>query len=235
MDLNIFNSLNINNKGNDIIQGFIKELSEFLEKNITKNNLLNTNGKELSMIEQIQKNQKVTVKYRDKMIIERRNILNNYAKETYEKGTMYFIYDKNSRKENTYNVCICEEGKGHEIIEINKKDLPKEAEIDSVLRIENGKYVLDMEATEQISKKMTEMIDKLLQEQKQYLENNRIEGHIYEVGEKENDRVWLYDITKDVGEGIEEINFPLELLNKVTEGTKLKYENGNYQIYSNSD
>ena len=77
------------------------------------------------------------------------------------------------------------------------------------------------------------MVNKLLKEQEKYLQSNRLEGHIYEVGEIESDRVWLYDLTKNSVNGIEafeEINFPLELINKVTEGTKVIYKNGNYKI-----
>ena len=71
------------------------------------------------------------------------------------------------------------------------------------------------------------------EEQEKYLQSNRLEGHTYEVGEVENDRVWLYDITQNSGSGIEafeEINFPVELLNKVTEGTTIIYRKGTYEI-----
>lgn len=228
MELNINNNINIdsNNKENEAISNFIKELSDFLEDKINKSN------EELSMLDKVQKNKKVTVEYRDKMLIERSNVLNNYAKQTLENGTMYYIYSKDYENDNIYNLCICEDEKSHDVIQVDKKDLPNGAGKDSALRIENGKYVLDMEATIEVSKQLKDMIDRLLEEQTKYLKSNRIEGHIYEVGEKEIDRVWLYDITKNDKNGIEaieEIEFPMDLLNEVTEGDKVEYINGKYQ------
>ena len=97
----------------------------------------------------------------------------------------------------------------------------------------NDKYIVDTRATFIIRKQIEEMISKLLKEQQKYLESNRLEGHIYEGGEVEDERVWLYDITKNNEDGIEafeEIEFPLELINKVAEGTKVIYRDGSYEI-----
>lgn len=226
MDLNLFDELLSTTKENKIAQSFISEVTNFLDK-------IN-NERNLSILEQIQNDKKITVKYRDKMYIERNNILNNYAKRTAQKGDMYYIYSKSSNKDNDFNLYICEEEKSHDIMQINKKDLPDGAMVDSILRIRNGKYILDKEATEEISKEIAEMINKLLEEQTQELVEQRIEGHIYEVGEIEKDRVWLFDITNDnksESDGIEEIDFPKEILNDVTEGTIVEYKNGNYKIY----
>jgi hypothetical protein len=226
--LDLINDLINSAKENNLVQGFVKELGEFLEKGVL--------SKELSSIEQIQNSRKVTTKYRDKMYLERNNILNNYAKETANRGTMYYIYSENLGKEISYNVSICEESKSHEVIEVSKDDLPEGAKVDSVLRMQNGKYVLDNEATEEISNEISQMIDNLLENQSQELEEKRIDGHVYEVGEKESDRVLLFDTTQNDArgsEGIEEIDFPKELLNEVEEGSLVEYKNGSYQIYEN--
>ena len=170
--------------------------------------------------------------YRDKINIERNKILNNYAKENQDKGVLYYIYNKVQDTDN-YLLSICEENKSNVVIEVNEKKLPKGISVDTVLRQENGKYIVDTRATFIVRKQIEKMVNKLLKEQEQYLQSNRVEGHIYEVGEVERDRVWLYDITKNDVNGIEafeEIQFPLELINKVTEGTKVIYRNGKYEI-----
>lgn len=223
MSLDLLNDLINSAKDNNLVQSFVKELGEFLEKSASKK----------SYLEQLQEDKKVTTKYRDKMYVERNNILNNYAKETAGKGTMYYIYSKKSGKDDSFNLCVCEEGKSHDIIEVEEKDLPNGAKVDSALRMKDGKYIIDNEATQEISKKVEEMANNLLEEQAQELEQYRIEGHIYEVGEKGIDRVWLYDITNGDEEGvqgIEEIDFPKELLDEVEEGSKVIYKNGSYQI-----
>ena len=224
MELNIFNiNLNIDNKNREEVSDFIKELSDYLDKN---------NEREISILEQVQNNQKVTVMYRDKMNVERKNILNNYAKENQDKGDFYYIYNKEQDTDN-YHLSTCEENKSNVVIEANKEELPEGISVDTVLRQENGKYIADTRATFIVRKQIEEMVNKFLKEQEQYLQSNRLEGHTYEVGEVENDRVWLYDITKNSANGIEafeEINFPLEFINNLTERTKVIYRNGNYEI-----
>ena len=224
MELNIFNiNLNMDNKNREEVSDFIKELSDYLE---------NDNERQISILEQVQNSEKVTVMYRDKMNIERNNILNNYAKENQNNATLYYIYSK-VQDANTYCLSICEENKSNVVIEANKEELPEGISVDTVLRQENGKYIADTRATFIVRKQIEEMVNKFLKEQEQYLQSNRLEGHTYEVGEVENDRVWLYDITKNSANGIEafeEINFPLEFINNLTEGTKVIYRNGNYEI-----
>lgn len=224
MELNIFNiNLNMDNKNREEVSDFIKELSDYLESD---------NERQLSILDQVQKSEKVTVMYRDKMYVERNKILSNYAKENQDKGVLYYIYNK-VQDANAYCLSICEENKSNVVIEANKEELPEGVSVDTVLRQENGKYIVDTRATFIVRKQIQEMVNKFLKEQEKYLQSNRLEGHIYEIGEIENDRVWLYDITKSSVNGteaFEEINFPLELINKVTEGTKVIYRNGKYEI-----
>ena len=224
MELNIFNiNLNIDNKNREEVTEFIKELSDYLEKD---------NEIQISILDKVQNSEKFTVLYRDKMYIERNKILNNYAKENKDKGVLYYIYNKVQDTDN-YLLSICEENKSNVVIEVNENELPKGTSIDTVLRQENGKYIVDTRSTFIVRKQIEKIVNKLLKEQEKYLQSNRLEGHIYEVGEIESDRVWLYDVTKNDENGIEafeEINFPLELINKVTEGTEVIYRNGNYEI-----
>lgn len=208
MNLELFNNLINKVKENNIVEDFINELS---------------------MLQKTQEETKLTVKYRDKMHIERANILNNYAKRTIDEGTMYYVYNKD-KEDNMYHLCICEESKSHDVIEVKKSELPEKAGVDSVLRYKNGKYILDKEATREVSKQISTMVEELLEEQTQYLEKNRVDGHSYEVLEKSGDTVWLIDITdssKNV-KSFEEVDFPKELMAEVEEGSvvKCKLEDG---------
>ena len=144
---------------------------------------------------------------------------------------MYYIYSKNSKNENGYNLCICEEGKSHIIIELNSNELPDEVCVGSVLRKLRDSYILDKESTNEICEQINNMKDKLLKEQQEFLGSKRIEGHIYEISENDGDRAWLFDITSGENEGIEEIEFPLELLENSQEGDQFIYENGEYKKY----
>lgn len=172
--------------------------------------------------------EKIITKYRDEMLIKRANILNNYAKNTKDKGEMYYIYSKNSKSENSYNICICEEDKSNIVIEKSKEELPDGAKIGSVLRKNGDKFVIDEKANIIISEKIERMKSQLLEEQNEYLSSKRIEGHIYEMYENGGDRAWLFDLTVQSNEGIEEIDFPLELLNESKEGDLFVYKNGKY-------
>ena len=224
MELNIFNiNLNVDNKNREEISEFIKQLSDYMENN---------DERQISMLEEVQNSEKITVLYRDKMYIERNKILNEYAKKSQENEVLYYIYDK-VENTNTFCLNICKEDNSNIVIEVEQDELPQKVTVDTVLRQKEGQYIVDRRATFIVRKQIEEMVNKLIGEQEKYLQSNRIEGHTYEVGEVESDRAWLYDITKNEEDGIEafeEINFPLELLNKVTEGSKVIYQNGSYEI-----
>lgn len=200
MELDLKN--NIVNKNKKIVQNFIKELQDYLENN---NSLINVKNEEISLINTNHEENKIITKFRDKMFVERSKILNNYAQKTLNNGEMYYIYSKNSKKENSYNLCICKEGKSHIIMETSREALPSGAKIGCVLRMLGNNYILDEASTREIKKELNKMKTKILEEQKNFLESQRIEGHIYEIAEKEEDRVWLFDITNRSNEAFEEI------------------------------
>ena len=224
MDLSVFKDIKNNLNGNERkeVLTFLKEISNYIEKEDLK--------VDRNMLEEVQEENKLISKFRDEMLLERIDILNNFAKETAKKGNMYFIYDKNSMDENKYNMCLCNENDIYKVIEVDKNKLPEGTVLNSAIRENNGQYVLDKESTENLSIKINEMIEKLLEKQEKYLQEYRIEGHIYKVDEKEEDRLWLVDVTKNSNEAIEEINIPEEVLNNISEGDKLKFEDGKYML-----
>lgn len=208
------------------MQNFIQELSNYLENNITNNSKVEDIAYRKDDFEN-----KLTVKYRDKILTEKFKILQNYAKHTKEKGEMLYIYGTSMNEKNGYNVCSCEIEKNHEVITHRKEELPEGSKVGSVLRKQEDKFILDQEATQIIREEINMMISQKIEEQKQYLESLRIDGHTYEVGEKYDGKIWLYDLDNVVGggiEGIEEIYFPKDLYENAKEGDLFVYENGEY-------
>lgn len=226
MNLDLFNNLINSAKENNVIQSFIKELSEVLE-----NNLGDNERNQDSLVQKILDGRTLTTKYRDKINIQRHDIITNYSKENSEQGEFYYVYSKGA--DNTYGVVMHKNEESGSDIWIKESQLPKSAGVDSVLRVKNGMFVLDKDATEEIQEELTEMINRLLGEQANKLESQRVEGHIYEFVEKSGNTVELTDVTNNTGECFEEIDFPSELLNKATKGTMFQYVNGEYQLIDN--
>ena len=224
MNLDINNIVNTL-KENKFIEKFINELTQYVENS--------TKQKGETKVE-INNNQKITSKYKNEILTKRNEILQNQAEQTKEKGEMYYIYSKASNQSNSYNLYPCEKGKEHEVITKTKEELPEGSGIGSILRNKEGNITLDNETTEQVTKEIEKMIEEQIEKQTQYLESKRIEGHIYEVGEKSNGTIWLYDIQdieKGEAEGIEEIEFPPNLYETAKKGDKFIYQNGEYQKY----
>lgn len=215
--------LDLNNdiaNNTNLVQDFIKELQDYLERKV-----------DIPLINPTHNGNQIITEFRDKMYMQRSKILNDYAKQTLNKGEMYYIYDRNSKLEEGYNLCICEEEKSHIIIEANSNILPNGATIGSVLRKFEGNYILDNEATKDVSERIEKMKDELLKKQTEFLNSKRIEDHIYEVSEKGNDRVWIFDITNNSDEALEEIDFPKELLQNAKVGDLFIYKKGEYKQY----
>lgn len=237
MNLDLENDLFNNLKEKQFMQNFIKELSNYLEKNLTHNTEIsgvdNTWNNLLADNLEIG-NQKIISKYKDEMLLERTNILQNYALKTKDKGEMYYIYDIDNDGKNTYNLCICEPSKSHKVITKKIEDLPEDARLGSVLRKKGEEFVLEKEDTRVIENQINSMIKEKIKKQDQYLDSKRIEGHIYEADEKYSGRIWLYDLNNKVDggiEGIEEIEFPKNLYETAKKGDKFIYQNGEYKKY----
>lgn len=234
MSLDLINNFFNNLKENDFVQNFINELSNHLKNNAsntseipvtssTWNNLL---ADDLTLY-----NTKIISIYRNETLSERNNILQDYAKSTQELGEMYYIYNTSTKEKDSYILCSCNPEKNSETITMQPKDLPQGSELGSVLRKQNNGFVLDMHATKIIEEKINNMILEKIEEQKKYLDDNRIDGHTYEVGEKYLGRIWLYDLNNNSnGEisGIEEIDFPQDLYETAKEGDLFVYKDGTY-------
>ena len=230
MNLDFVNNLFNNLKESKLANDFINELSEHLENNKERKIMTSNEWKNLLEDNLIINNNKIISKYKDKMLKERSSILQNYAENTREAGEMYYIYSVSENEKNSYN--ISKTDKSHKVITMLAEDLPDGAQLGSVLRKQGDKFILDANATRIVGKKINEMIGDMIKEQNQFLKDKRIDGHTYEVGEKDNNRVWLYDLNNIDGGGIEafeEIEFNKDLYEMAKKGDKFLYKDGRYQ------
>lgn len=237
MNLDLVNNVFNNLKENKFVQNFINELSNYLKNNIeNKAEIHNINDKwnDLSLDEDLTLyDEKIIVKFRDEMLTNRSKILQNYAQYTKEKGEMFYIYDKSTNQKNTYNLSYCNINRSHEVLTKSIEELPAGSRLGSVLRKKGENFIIDIEATKEVGKEINSMIKEKIEEQREYLNSKRIDGHIYEVGEKYSGRIWLYDLNNISGggiEGIEEIEFPKDLYEAAKEGDLFVYKNGEYKM-----
>lgn len=236
MSLHLTNDLLNNLKENKFVQNFIHELSNYLEnllKNSNSTNLSTGNFQWNNLLSDdlTLYNCKITTKFRDKMLLSRRNILEEYALNSLDKGEMFYIYDTHIEDRNSYLLTNCHPGKSHEVLTHQIEELPNGSVLGNVLRKQGNNFVLDVEVTQIVEKKINSMIKQQIEEQQKYLDSLRIDGHIYEVGEKSSGRLWLYDLNNTIGEkteGFEEINFPKYLYETAKEGDLFVYQNGEY-------
>ena len=230
MNLDLINEVVKSVKEKEFVQNFMKELTNYLKDNDRLMVEEETEYKNLLADDLTLYDTKIITKFRDKMLLDRVNILRNYAEKTEQEGDMYYIYNNSSQKD-SYNLCSCNKDKNHKVITKLIEDLPEGCKLGSVLRNKSNEFVLDKDGTKAVEKEINDMIKENIEEQNKYLENKRIEGHIYEVGEKYSGRVWLYDLSNNINagkEGIEEIEFFNELYEDIKEGDKLIYQGGNY-------
>lgn len=223
MNLDILDNLINNLKENDFIKKFGEELNNYLDDKIEHQNR-KTDINQVSILEEMQKENKITTEYRDKMLVARNKILQEYAQKTKDKGNMYYIYDCTKEQ---YLLTNCENNKSNQIIKLEK--VPEGAQIDSVLRMNKNKFELDVQATEEIKIQISEEINKLLKEQERVMEERRIDGHIYEFVEKTNDRICLIDTTKDTGDVFEEFKFLENVFEDAKQGDLFEYSKGQYK------
>lgn len=220
MNLEFFNRLANQLEQSQGIQKFMNELGNFLK------NTIEDNGNNMGILDRIEKEKNVSLVSKNKIRNQKQEILKNYAEETKNEDELYFVTAKRN-EEGIYRV---EKYSGNDIKVIDLQ-LPKDTLLNSVMREKDGEYVLDQSATDYITDKLENMLNKVLEEQARELEDYRKQGHLYLVTEDTNGRIYLSDQTEKRGFEIEEVDFPNELRSKVSEGTMLKYENGSYQIW----
>ena len=226
MNLNLINDLYNNIKENKSVQNFIKELSDYLEKNIKNNS--NNKSNEIPIIEDILSKNNFTTGNKNAVKWNLKDVISKYAEKNLSNDVIYFV--KSNKNENTYTVLKAENSKIEEL-EINKKDIPSNVKINDVLKVKDNNYVIDSISTSELQEKIKNMAKEILDKQDVNLAKHRKEGHLYMVTEVGNNR-FLWDLTDAPKTEFEEVDIPKDLLDKATEGMVLKYTNGKYEYYS---
>lgn len=221
MDLNLFKNMINSIKKDDKVQNFLNELKKTIE---------NTND-DIGILEKIQSENKVSIGTKNQMELKMDEILKDYAKETAEKGDLYFIVEK-SKTDKTYTIYKYEMD-DDSVLKILQDELPQNAGVNTALRTMNGKYIIDEEATKELENKINNMANELLEEQNKILNEYRKEGHLYRVSENINNCIFLWDITDESKMEVEEVDFPEDLLGKATEGAIFEYLDGSYKLKEN--
>ena len=222
MGLEFFNNLKENLEKNDtlskVVEGvteFIGELADALQKeNVVPNSM--------DIVSEIGSKNKLSISTKNGISQTRNEVLNQYAQE----NDFYYVLNKIENKDE-YRVWEFNDGKRSQV-NMNEKDLPKDAGVNSVLKMENNELVTDKEATEAITNKINDKANELIQEQNKKIQDYKKEGHTYVVTEDINGRVFLWDSTEKPSYEIEDINSPDELKDKAKEGSSFLYQNGTY-------
>lgn len=238
MNLDLKNDIFNNLKESKFVQNFIKELSNYLENNI-KNDL--NHKEEIPIVEDIISKNNLTTGNENSIIWNENDIILKYAEEKFSNETMYFVKDSKkaywSNNKEYYNndayTVFKVENNDIEEIEISKKVMPKDIGVNDVFRIENGNYVIDNIATQELQEEIMNMAKEIIDKQNTSLSEHRKDGHLYMVTEELGDNRFLWDLTDASKIEFEEVDLPKDLLEKATQGVVLKYDNGKYEYYSN--
>lgn len=238
MNLDLLNGVLNNLKENQFVQNFINELSNHLERNL-KNNM-NLKNEEIPIIESIMTKNNLTTGNENSIRWKENDIISKYAKEKFSNDTMYFVKDskktfwldnKEQYNNSVYSILKVENGNLSQV-EINKNDIPQSIGVNDVFKIENGNYVIDNIATQELQEEIMNMAQEIIDKQNINLAEHRKEGHLYMVTEEIGNNRFLWDLTDAPEFEFEEVNLPKDLLEKATQGIVLKYTNGEYEYYS---
>ena len=222
MSLNFFQQLKENLEQNDTLSNigntvtnFIEELKEALDEK-----------KNQDIVSQIASENKLTIASENGITQARMQIVEEYVNKTQKEGKLYFIFNQ-IKGEEKYRVWEFKGGERTQS-EIPKIELPQEAKINTVLIEQNGKLIVDTVATNQIEEQIREKANEIIQKQDSKIADYKKEGHIYQVTEDINGRVFLWDTTEKPDFEIEDVYFPEELKEKAKEGNQFLYQNGTY-------
>lgn len=208
MDLGFFRNVE---KGLGGVKEFLKEISDYLEDDI-------------SIIEKLKKDNKVSLASSMEMKKKRNELLVEYSKNQEE---LYYVLSK-SDNTNRYSILkITPKGQTSKML-VNGGNLLKDVKVDSIMRLNNKKFIIDKKLTQNFKEKFTKEANKILSKQNKMLENYRQEGEFYYVVDGNPSRIFLTKFNSS--KVFEEVDFPNELRNEISEGFILKYENGTYKV-----
>lgn len=225
MSLDFFNNLKENLSNNEVISNITEGIQDFLTE--VSDRLNSNENNNLDIVSEITTARTTSLSSENSIMKARDEILREYAKNTTDKGDLYFIFNK-IKDSDDYRVIQM----GEDIdttLKVNINELPEGSGLNQVMRLKNGKFELDEIGTENVLNKIYIKAEEILDRQDRKLQEYRKDGHIYVVTEDINNRIFLWDTTSKPDFEIEEVNFPRQLLNEAKEGNKFIYKNGEYE------
>lgn len=166
----------------DGIAEFIGELAEALQKE-------GIIGKDVDIVTQIANTNKLSIASENEIYQERKNVLQEYANSTKDEGNLYFVFNK-VKDEDNYRIWTIDSN-GVTQNEVSKNDLPNDISVNSIMRMKNGKFILDSEATKVVTNEIRNRANKIIEEQNKKIQEYKKEGHTYLVTEDINGRIFL--------------------------------------------
>ena len=225
MSLDFFNNLKENLSNNEVISNITEGIQDFLTE--VSDRLNDNENNNLDIVSEITTARTTSLSSENSIMKARDEILREYAKNTTDKGDLYFIFNK-IKDSDDYRVI--QMGKDIDTtLKVNVNELPEGSGLNQVMRLKDGKFELDEIGTENVLNKIYKKAEEILDTQDRELQEYRKEGHIYVVTEDINNRIFLWDTTSKPDFEIEEVNFPRQLLNEAKEGNKFIYKNGEYE------
>lgn len=225
MSLDFFNNLKENLSNNEVISNITEGIQDFLTE--VSDRLNSNENNNLDIVSEITTARTTSLSSENSIMKARDEILREYAKNTTDKGDLYFIFNK-IKDSDDYRVI--QMGKDIDTtLKVNVNELPEGSGLNQVMRLKNGKFELDEIGTENVLNKIYIKAEEILDRQDRKLQEYRKDGHIYVVTEDINNRIFLWDTTSKPDFEIEEVNFPRQLLNEAKEGNKFIYKNGEYE------
>ena len=187
MELSISNDL-VKGKNLDAdVNEFIKEL----QKEVNKNELKQDNAKkikideksDLSIVNNIAKNNKMTIENRNEFFLQERLSLFELYNKNKRAGELYYIADKGP--DNDFYVFTVNKNIGFKMM--NESELPIDVRVGDICREKNGEIHLSKEETKEHSKKMEKVVKDILEKQeldggykREFTKNDLVVGDGYE-------------------------------------------------------
>lgn len=228
--MDFFRDLKENILKNDTLSKISNSITEFiceLENSLQKEDFIE---KDIDIVTQIVNTNKLSISSENEIDKERANILEEYANSTKDQGNLYFVFNK-VKNEDNYRIWKIDSN-GVTQNEISRNDLPNDISVNDVMRMYNGKFMIDSEATKTVTSEIRNRANKIIENQNKKIQDYKKEGHTYLVTEDIDGRVFLWDSTEKPKYEIEDVNFPEELKDKAKEGSSFIYKNGTFEHIS---
>lgn len=225
--MDFFRDLKENLEKNDTLSKMMEGVTQFIEELADALQKEGLNDVNTDIVTQIGAENKLSIASENEIDKLRTDVLHEYANSTKNEGNLYFVFNK-VKNEDTYRIWECN---GNEIKqkEVSKNNLPQNITVNSVMRMNNGEFILDNETTKNVTNEIKNRANKIIEVQNQKIQDYKKEGHTYLVTEDVNGRIFLWDSTAKPKFEIEDVNFPEGLKERAKEGNSFLYKNGKYE------